>query len=138
MFPPTAIVVSCLSAFPQLFSGSVHNKKSTPAFQPSDTYYNRLASRVRSRKNLKAPNSIDEDLFDLTSVSSPGNADIVQPPIFQSRESQHHVHGHAVVPDVLEALPVCYSGQSAGAHGGAENEGGITHEIKYQVACQWA
>lgn len=87
----TAIMVASLSAFPQLFSNSV-KQKASPAFQPSSTYYDRLASRIRSRKSLKDPNSIDEDLYDPSVGSGPGNTEqkMSVSPCSQSWETQHN------------------------------------------------
>lgn len=68
----TAVMISCLSAFPQLFSSSSSKKK--PVWTPTDTYYQRLRSRVTGSKTKKGT------LYDLSLVSVPG----------QNDEMQHH------------------------------------------------
>ncbi|KAI1451394.1 hypothetical protein F4805DRAFT_473809 [Annulohypoxylon moriforme] len=59
--PPVALIVSCLSAFPQLFAQSSHRKK--PSFTPSQTYL-KMISRIRARKEDKG-----RPWADLTNVS---------------------------------------------------------------------
>lgn len=90
---------------------------------------------MRSRRNLKGPNSIDEDLYDLSVVSNPGNAETVKGPVFQSWETHQH-YANAQVPGVLQPLAMCYTGQSA--HGSVRNEGYITRDMEYQVTRQWS
>lgn len=85
---------------------------------------------MRSRKNLKDPNSISEELFDLSSMPSPGGAGIPRPSNSQALESQPYSHSRA--PGVLEPLPDCYYVQGAGYFAGSR--GYIRREIEYQVA----
>ncbi|GAP88754.1 hypothetical protein SAMD00023353_1201770 [Rosellinia necatrix] len=62
--PPVAIVVSCLSAFPQLFAQS-HQK---PSFTPSETY-RRMMSGIRSGENRR-----QNSWMDITVKSQPGKS----------------------------------------------------------------
>ncbi|KAI0543429.1 hypothetical protein F4679DRAFT_568787 [Xylaria curta] len=64
--PPVAIVVSCLSAFPQLFAQSPRNQKSS--FTPSETYRN-MMSRIRSGKK-RQPSSWTDITTALETVKS--------------------------------------------------------------------
>lgn len=60
-----AVIVSCLSAFPQLFKASSHQPK--PQWTPTDTYYQRLRSRMKERSKR----SLDP-LYDTSALTMPG------------------------------------------------------------------
>ncbi|PSR75301.1 hypothetical protein BD289DRAFT_399406 [Coniella lustricola] len=63
--PCIAIAVSCLSAFPQLFTASTNANKRV--YKPTDSYM-RMMSRIRSRRNLKQSN--EHTLYDLSAAAS--------------------------------------------------------------------
>lgn len=119
-----AVIVACLSSFPQLFSGQGAAKQK-PVWTPTDTYYQRLKSRMKATsKNSNTP-------YDLPTVAS--TPDHPQPefesnrslgrdqyaPSFDSLELEPEVseeiqRGHPQQPEkaVVMAVPV-YHGPAA-------------------------
>ncbi|KAI1653466.1 hypothetical protein F4813DRAFT_399845 [Daldinia decipiens] len=72
-----AIIVACLSAFPQLFTGSTPKK---PVWTPTETYYHRLRERMKTkRENTEASYCFSTVSVQTTSrvepaISYPGNS----------------------------------------------------------------
>lgn len=63
-----AVIVSCLASFPQLFSAAAHKK---PVWTPTDTYYQRLRSRMTGSRQKK------DTLFNLSVMSIPDEDGVV-------------------------------------------------------------
>lgn len=62
-----AIIISCLSAFPQLFSGQAKKK---PVWSPTDTYYQRMRSK------LKQSNKKQNTLYDISTTTVSGDHEL--------------------------------------------------------------
>ena len=130
----TAIIVSCLSAFPQLFTSSHPLKK--PVYRPTDTYYQRLASRMKLNSTKK---SAESGLYGLSAVS------VSQPqPTYDSRtsdqdfetfDSQVLVPNHAFNRE--GPMAVCYKSKADGTQN-IGSQGHIMREREYQVIHHWA
>lgn len=61
---PLAVVISCLTAFPQLFAASARESK--PQWKPTNSHYQHLKSRMRG----KSARSTDP-LYDISAVGLP-------------------------------------------------------------------
>lgn len=91
----TAVVIACLSSFPQLFNHSKTKQK--PAWKPTDTYYRRLKSRIMGN------NKESTAAHDISSIISVPARSLPQ---FDSSRSleQRHTH-YAASYDSLEMAP---------------------------------
>ncbi|KAI5861436.1 hypothetical protein GGS23DRAFT_576801 [Durotheca rogersii] len=127
--PPVAIIVSCFSAFPQLFAQSTRNMK--PAFTPSETYL-RMMSRIRSGKKHQA-----DQWIDLTAVSQsvdfnqsrlgPSSAETS---VQQSVDSWQPI----LVPNESRLIAHAYTGPHQNAV--RNPEGQIEHQVEFVVTTQ--
>lgn len=108
-------MVSCLSAFPQLFAASARETK--PQWTPTDTYYQRLKTRMQNRATRSG-----DPLYDISAVSMP-DRDVES----TSYESQRPV----LRPEMNQLATQC----SVGPHG--ENtlqpEDQIMRKLEYRV-----
>jgi hypothetical protein len=66
-----AVIIACLSAFPQLFVTSAAKKK--PVWTPTDTYYKRITSRMKTNSNN---NNMS---YSLSSISPSGDFEAERP-----------------------------------------------------------
>jgi hypothetical protein len=123
--PTVAIIIACLSAFPQLFAASSRPKK--PVYKPTDTYYKRLQSRMKSRKNSRE----SEDTVNL-SVDSLAQ-DVHHPSPTTEFAVQRPVP--VLVSGYPEPATVCYKGSSMDGSLGADGQ--IKQKLEYQVTRQW-
>lgn len=126
-----AIVISCLSAFPQLFQASARNKK--PSFTPSETYL-RMMSRIRAKRNDKQGG---DSWAELNSVSqstavdhSLANQDLER----YSRGSQDN-RQPVLVPHSHEPVAYAYRGTPRNQSIEIEDDR-ITHQIEFTVTKQ--
>lgn len=123
-FQSAAIIIACLSAFPQLFAASSRPKK--PVYQPTDTYYKRLQSRIRSKENSRESN-------DTYNLSVDSLAQDVQLPTDTELAVQRPVP--VLVSGYPEPVTVCYKGSSMDGSPGADGQ--IKQKLEYQVTRQW-
>ncbi|KAK8037682.1 hypothetical protein PG991_001028 [Apiospora marii] len=123
--PCVAIVVSCLSAFPQLFKPSVTKK---PVFTPSESFLRRM-SRIRAKRNRPQ----GRDMADLGSMSQSTVLD-------NSRIGPEHITRRSqdsrqpvLVPNGHD--PVVYACKGT-PRIGSQDEDQITHQIEVTVTNQ--
>ncbi|KAM4064609.1 hypothetical protein HRG_005022 [Hirsutella rhossiliensis] len=123
--PCIAIVVSCLSAFPQLFAQSA--RSANPVFKPTDTYYRRLKASMQPRRK-----QTETALSDLSGLTKTDDLDYARGPDLEgaSHESQRPV----LVPGSPKPAAVCYS-RPAG-RGDVGHGDGIKQELEYSVTKQ--
>lgn len=101
-------------------------------FKPTDTYYQRLASRMKSKSTKK---SIESDLYNLSSVS-------VEPPknTYDRGDMDPYLYTKSASQDPvpnLDPRTVCYTSEVRPTENvGAGNQ--ILREREYQVTRQWA
>ncbi|KAI2631478.1 hypothetical protein GGS26DRAFT_591351 [Hypomontagnella submonticulosa] len=128
--PPVAIIVSCLSAFPQLFTQS--SRKQRPAFTPSDTYL-KMISRIRRRK--RHPGEGDT-WVNLTTVSQSQDFDCsrVAPDLEASSQRTEDSGQPVLVPNMSRPIVHAYKGEFQGQIAGLEN--GITKQFEFGVTKQ--
>lgn len=67
--PLTAVIVSCLSSFPQLFSQGKTKQK--PVWTPTDTYYQRLKLRVKATVKNTSTDHILSSIISVPARSLP-------------------------------------------------------------------
>lgn len=115
----TAVVVSCLSAFPQLFTASGRAVK--PQWTPTDTYYQRLKSRMQGR----SARSLQLDPFYDISAVSMGGRDMETASV--SHESQHPV----LRRDISQPVAQCSVGPRSPI---TPQQNQIMRKLEYQVA----
>ncbi|KAJ4393372.1 hypothetical protein N0V93_002580 [Gnomoniopsis smithogilvyi] len=122
-----------------VLSDLMKQTKKKPVFTPTDTYYQRLASRMKSRQTKK---SLESDLYNLSvvSVEVPKHtfdnrmSDLIDPYLCVS---ESHTYIPNLVPGELEPRVICYASEVRTADIEAA-EGQITREREYQVTRQWA
>lgn len=68
--PPAAVIISCLSSFPQLFSQG-KTKKQKPVWTPTDTYYQRLKLRMRAAPKESAASQDRSSIISMPAQPSP-------------------------------------------------------------------
>lgn len=76
-----AVIVSCLSAFPQLFAASTRRVK--PQWTPTETYYQRLRSRI-ARRHARSTDPV----YDVSAITfhDRGQKTLVQASSFESQQ----------------------------------------------------
>ncbi|KAM4058886.1 hypothetical protein HRG_014080 [Hirsutella rhossiliensis] len=121
----TAIIVSCLSAFPQLFNQSARLSK--PAFKPTDTYYQRLKASMRSKKRMNETRL--DDLTNLTRTTD--DCDHLRG---SHVDVASHEHEGPLVPGSSKPVALCYSPPSNKAI--RTDGGGIKQDLEYRVTYQ--
>ncbi|KAK7707699.1 hypothetical protein SLS63_013692 [Diaporthe eres] len=112
-----AIIVSCLSAFPQLFATST--RKIKPKWTPSETYYQRLRSRMQKRQAR-----FTDPLYDMSSVTMP-DRDQKNTSYANSYESHQQVLAPEMGQNNAQCIAVTYPSSTM------QNQ--ITQQVEYRV-----
>lgn len=121
----TAIIIACLSACLQVFAASSRGTK--PVYKPTNTYYKRLQSRLKPRKNSRDSNdplnlSVDSLAQEVHPTTSTELAVQRPDPVLQAS-------GYP------EPLTVCYKESSVDGSPGADGQ--IKKRLEYEVTRQW-
>ncbi|KAI8630104.1 hypothetical protein F5Y19DRAFT_474493 [Xylariaceae sp. FL1651] len=119
------IVVSCSSAFRQLFTASAQSKNK-PAWSPTASYYERLKSNFRSR--AKKQNNIT--LYDISTVTKTDN-DLDHVMMSEGSElvPHHSSQDFMLVPSEPRPAVACYTSPGLARVSGNQ----ILHEQEYHV-----
>lgn len=122
----TAISISCLSAFPQLFSGKARKK---PVWTPKDTCYQRLRSRTKLSRRKQ------NTLYDLSTITVSGDQEAEPQINTDSMDRQ----GPVLVPKSTWQKPTatCYRGPTD-ENAIAPQASQITRQFEYQITEQQA
>lgn len=124
-----AIVVSCLSAFPQLFAQSSRTNKKL-GFTPSETYL-RMISRIRAKRNRTK-----DTWAELDPISQPTAFDrsyVSHDPEISSQRSVSSQQP-VLVPNTHRPVVHAYRGETQDAPTGSEDQ--IMHQIEFTVTKQ--
>ncbi|OTA54022.1 hypothetical protein K449DRAFT_469708 [Hypoxylon sp. EC38] len=124
--PAVAIVVSCLSAFPQLFTQSSRNQK--PAFTPSESRL-RMMSRIRVGKN-RTKNTWAE-LGSVTQHTTAFDHSRAETDVEATSQRSQNSQQLVLVPHTHRPVVYAYRGPSQGQSFGSEGQ--ITHEVEFSV-----
>ncbi|KAI1451241.1 hypothetical protein F4805DRAFT_452121 [Annulohypoxylon moriforme] len=124
--PAVAIVVSCLSAFPQLFTQSSRSQK--PAFTPSESRL-RMMSRIRSRKN-RTKDTLAE-LGSVTQHTAAFDHSRVETDVEATSQRSQDSQQPVLVPHTHRPVVHAYRGPFQEQSVGSESQ--ITHQIEFSV-----